>query len=91
MKIYLIFVEAKNNDGACSYNKATYSSELCEKLLNIYAKPYGVVYDPFIGTGTTAVACKRMGIDCIGSEISKKQVEFAINRLNKEDEQLTLF
>ena len=32
------FVEAKNNDGVCPYNQATYSVELCEKLLLIYAK-----------------------------------------------------
>lgn len=28
-------IEAKNNDGACSLNKATFSSELCEKLLSL--------------------------------------------------------
>ena len=78
------FVEAKNNDGACGLNKATYSSELCEKLLDIYA-PYEdtTVYDPFMGTGTTGVACKRMGFNCIGSEISEEQVKFAENRLEK--------
>lgn len=27
------FIEAKNNDGACNLNKATYSSELCENFL----------------------------------------------------------
>lgn len=32
------FIEAKNNDGSCKLNKATYSSELCEKLLSIYAR-----------------------------------------------------
>lgn len=77
------FVEAKNNDGVCKLNKATYSSELCEKLLYIYAKPNTTVYDPFIGTGTTAVACQRMGIDCIGSELSEAQYEFANNRLKE--------
>jgi DNA modification methylase len=76
------FIEAKNNDGACPYNKATFSSELCEKLLDIYAVYDDAwVYDPFMGSGTTAVACKRMGFNCIGSEISEKQVEFAKNRL----------
>lgn len=78
------FVEAKNNDGSCPYNKATYSSELCEKLLKIYCPNNGVVYDPFIGTGTTAVACKRLGLDCFGSEISENQCRFALNRINKE-------
>ncbi len=74
-------IEAKNNDGVCPYNKATYSTELCEKLLSIYAKPGSVVYDPFMGSGTTAVACMRMGFDCIGSEISAAQCEYAQNRL----------
>lgn len=78
------YIEAKNNDGTCPFNKATYSSELCEKLLNIYAPTEGVVYDPFIGTGTTAVACKRLNLSCYGSEISENQIKFSIERLRKE-------
>lgn len=39
------------------------------------------VYDPFMGTGTTAVACKELGFSCFGSEISEKQVEYANHRL----------
>lgn len=76
------YIEAKNNDGACPLNKATYSTELCEKLLSLYAKsPDTLVYDPFMGSGTTAVACMNMGFSCIGSEISKAQVEYAQQRL----------
>lgn len=77
-------IEAKNNDGPCPYNKATFSTELCEKLLTLYCPEGGTVYDPFIGTGTTAVACKRLGLNCLGSEISKNQVEFAKQRIEKE-------
>lgn len=81
------FIEAPNNDGSCNLNKATYSSELCEKLLYIYAKPNSVVYDPFMGTGTTGIACEKFNkadeMICIGSEISKAQVEYAQERLNK--------
>lgn len=81
------YIEAKNNDGSCKYNKATYSSELCEKLLNMYAplhKEYKcVVLDPFMGTGTTAVACKKLGISFIGSELSKDQVQYAFERIKK--------
>lgn len=75
------FVEAANNDGANPLNKATYSTELCNKLLKIYAPEKGLVYDPFMGTGTTAAAAKELGLDYIGSEISPKQTEFANNRL----------
>lgn len=77
------FVEAANNDGKCPYNQATYSSELCDKLLDIYTRDGWVVYDPFIGSGTTAVSCKKRNLDFIGSEISKNQCEFAINRLKE--------
>ncbi len=77
------YIEARNNDGSCKLNKATYSSELCEKLLGIYAQPNSVVYDSFMGTGTTAVACKRLGHTYLGSELSNGQCEFANERLNK--------
>jgi DNA modification methylase len=75
------FIEAPNNDGACELNKATYSSDLVKQLLNIYATKESVVYDPFMGTGTTAVACRDFGCRCIGSEISKKQCDYAMKRL----------
>lgn len=75
------YIEAKNNDEVCPYNKATYSTELCKKLLEIYAPRGGVIYDPFMGSGTTAVACKEMNLHFIGSEISAKQCEWAKNRI----------
>ena len=76
------FIEAPNNDGANKLNKATYSTELCRKLLNIYVKPQSIVYDPFMGTGTTANACKLENINYIGSELSNAQVEYSKKRLN---------
>lgn len=86
------FIEARNNDGPCPYNKATFSSELCEKLLEIYARDDAIVYDPFIGSGTTAVACQNRGLTWIGSELSKNQVEWGLNRLNTtQDQQIALF
>lgn len=74
-------IEAPNNDGVNGLNAATYSTELCDKLLRIYGKVGGVVYDSFMGTGTTAVAAKRLGMKYIGSEISEKQCEYAEKRL----------
>lgn len=79
------FIDAKNNDGTCPHNKATYSTELCEKLLNIYAKPNSLIYDPFMGTGTTAVACKKLGHTYLGSELSHDQCKWAENRLLTEN------
>ena len=80
------FVEAKGSQREkgvkrCPYNAATYSVELCEKLLKMYAPKNALVYDPFMGSGTTAVACKRMGLRWLGSEISENQVKWAATRL----------
>ena len=75
------FIEADNNDEICPFNKATYSSDLCKKLLKIYAPKNAIVYDPFMGSGTTALACKQLGLNYIGSELSPNQVEWANNRV----------
>ena len=82
-KVFYNFVEAKNNDGKTSFNQATFSSELIEYLLSIYGNKNYLVYDPFNGTGTTGVACIKNNMNYIGSEISKKQCDFSIDRLNK--------
>ena len=76
------FVDAANNDGKCELNQATFSTELCLKLFDIYCQKGWVVYDPFMGTGTTAHACVEYGCGYIGSELSKAQCEYAENRVN---------
>lgn len=39
------------------------------------------VIDPFMGSGTTLVACKRVGLQCIGIEIEEKYCAIATKRL----------
>ena len=75
-------IEARNNDGANKLNKATFSSELVLKLLDMYYTK-GVVYDPFMGTGSTGVACEMLGIKWLGSEISEAQCEYAKGRIEE--------
>jgi len=88
---YNNIVRARNNDNSThKLNQATYSTDLCIQLLSLYAKPEDVIYDPFMGTGTTGNACKLIGLNYIGSEISQAQCEYAENRI-KEAQQLTLF
>ena len=40
-----------------------------------------IVYDPFMGSGTTAIACKSLGLDYIGSELDKDYFEIINKRL----------
>lgn len=77
------FFIAKNNSETTDLNKATYSVEFCDNLLSWYAKSGYIVYDPFMGTGTTAMSCKKNDMFFIGSEISEQQVIHSKNRLTK--------
>lgn len=42
------------------------------------------VCDPFVGTGTTLIACKSQGVAAIGIEIEPKYCEIAVKRLRQE-------
>lgn len=75
------YIEAKNNDEATKVNKATYSSDLVKSLIDIYFKEGSVICDPFMGTGTTAVACIENGCKFIGSEIDEAQIEHSRDRI----------
>lgn len=79
------FIEAPNNSIMDSkinkLNLATFSIELVTELLDMYADDGAVVYDPFMGTGTTAIACSAHNNKFIGSELSSAQCEFANERL----------
>lgn len=84
--VHYNFIEAKNNDGKNPLNKATFSTEFASKLLKIYSKPNSVIYDCFMGIGTTAFAVLELGENrkFIGSELSKGQCELAKERLSKQ-------
>lgn len=69
------FFEAKNNDGSNDLNKATFSTDFVKKLLEIYAQPQSLVYDSFMGIGTTAKACMETGHRVVGSELSSAQLD----------------
>ena len=86
---YFNFIEAKNNDNPSKLNKATYSTELIMKLMNIYCKDNALVYDPFSGTCTTQNACAIRGLDYLGSEISENQVKEGLERLSKTIENIS--
>lgn len=62
--------------------------EMCIKNHGLYK--VDLVLDPFMGIGTTAVACVRLGVDFIGFEIDPTYVEIAEERINEEKRSLRL-
>ena len=89
-------VYGKNNTKMHDYIKATPEPQKnghpCQKPLD-WAKwiisratnnEGDTVLDPFLGSGTTAVACKQLHRNFIGVEISEKYCEIARNRLSQD-------
>jgi site-specific DNA-methyltransferase (adenine-specific) len=60
-------------------------------LLNNYAKPNDKILDTHLGSGSIAIACYDMGFDLTGYEIDKDYYDAAVNRLENNKKQLTLF
>lgn len=59
--------------------------ELTKKVLHHFTKEGDTVLDPFLGTGTTAVACKIMDRNCVGVEQSQKYIDIALQRLQETE------
>jgi DNA modification methylase len=62
---------------------------LIEWCLSFVPKAETIV-DPFLGSGTTAVACIRTGRQCIGIELEEKYCEIAARRCDRELDQKRL-
>lgn len=63
---------------------ATFPDQLPLDLIQCFCPPNGIVLDPFMGSGTTAIAAKKLGRNFIGFEISKEYCELALFRLKTE-------
>ena len=60
--------------------------KLIEHLIKLFSTPGQVVLDPFLGSGTTAVASKNTRRSCVGIEINKDYIEIAESRLKENRE-----
>jgi len=81
------FIEAPNNDQGehTKIHKATYSIELCTKLLKMYVPENKTVLEPFMGSGTTGIACKQLNRSFIGIELDKDYFNIAKDRIDNAD------
>ena len=64
--------------------------DLLEYLIMTYTRPGDVVLDPFLGSGTTAIACLRTGRHFIGIEKHEPYFLKAQERIDKERQQVRL-
>jgi len=68
-----------------SYGKTEHPTEKPESVIEKFIKTSSlegdIVLDPFVGSGTTAVVCKKLNRKYIGIEISPEYAEISNNRL----------
>jgi site-specific DNA-methyltransferase (adenine-specific)/modification methylase len=62
---------------------AAFPEELVTTIINNFTKDKDVIYDPFLGTGTTAVVAKKLNRRFIGSEILKDYYKIAHKRIRE--------
>ena len=60
---------------------APFPVELPHRCIQLYSYSDSVVLDPFMGSGTTAVAASEVGRNWVGYEISEKYLKIASERL----------
>ncbi len=73
-----------------SKHPAIYPECIIQELLKLLTKKGDVVLDPYIGSGTTAVACKKLERNYIGFEINSDYCENAIDRIKNDTSTLPI-
>lgn len=77
------FISTKNNDISTELNKATFSTDFVNCIIDRYVLPTDIVLDNFSGTGTTMVACESRNRKGYYIELSKAQCEYTKKRIEK--------
>ncbi|MGI0083691.1 MAG: DNA-methyltransferase [Nitrososphaerales archaeon] len=65
-------------------HSATFPIELPSWFIKLFTKKGELVLDPFIGSGTTAVAALRLDRHFIGMELNEEYYKVAVDRIAKE-------
>ena len=86
------FIRYENKQGG--FEPILHPTVFPEKLPYLCIKLHGirknmVVYDPFMGIGTTALACLKLGVNFVGTDIDEKYVKIANNRIEERNREMT--
>ena len=76
-EIYYLPIQSKNR-----IHSTQKSLTLFEQLVEKHSNVNGLVVDPFLGGGTTAYACKKLGRNFRGSELNKNYYDKVMEQLN---------
>lgn len=69
---------------------AIYPEFIVQELIKLLTRPGDIVLDPFVGSGTTAVAAKKLGRRFIGIDINPDYCKYAEKRVKSLDKQVAI-
>lgn len=73
-----------HEDDIAHKHPATFPLSIPKDHITTWSSGNDIILDPFIGSGTTAVAAKQLGRKCIGIDMEAKYLDIAIERLRQE-------
>ncbi len=81
-KHFLLPKASKEEKGEFNIHRTVKPLAICEYIIQLttFSKD-AIVLDPFVGSGTTAVASKKLGRKFIGIDTNQEYVEIALKRL----------
>jgi len=88
-KNFLVGKPTKKEKGHFNFHMTVKPLAICEQLIKLSAfSKNAVVLDPFLGSGTTAIAAKNMGKNFIGIDSNSEYVRIAYKRINNYQSKL---
>ena len=79
-KNFLVSKPSKAEKGEENTHITVKPLSLIEHLIKLFSKENSLVVDPFLGSGTTALACKNTNRKCIGIELNEEYYNISIRR-----------
>lgn len=74
---------SESGGGFKRYHPTQKPVKLIEEIINIHSNAGDLVLDPFMGSGTTAIAALNTGRSYVGFELSREYFDIAINRISE--------
>ena len=79
-KNFLVSKPSKSEKGENNTHITVKPLSLIEHLIKLFSKKGSLVVDPFLGSGTTALACKNTERKCVGTELNSEYYNICLNR-----------
>jgi site-specific DNA-methyltransferase (adenine-specific) len=79
-KNFLVSKPTKKEKGNNNTHITVKPISLMEHLIKLFSKEGALIVDPFLGSGTTALACKSTNRRCIGIELNEEYYKISLDR-----------